>query len=182
MQVYYDKDADLSIIKSKKVAIIGYGSQGHAHANNLKDSGVDVVVGLRAGSSSIAKAENSGLTVKEVPAAVSEADIVMILTPDEFQSQLYKEEIEPNIKQGAALAFAHGFAILYNQVVPRADLDVIMIAPKAPGHTVRSEFTRGGGIPDLIAVHQDASGTAKEICLSYASAIGGGRSGIIETT
>ncbi|BCG62533.1 MAG: ketol-acid reductoisomerase [Methyloprofundus sp.] len=182
MQVYYDKDADLSVIKGKKVAIIGYGSQGHAHANNLKDSGVDVVVGLRTSSSSVAKAEGAGLTVKPVAEAVASADIVMILTPDEFQSQLYKEEIEPNIKQGAALAFAHGFAILYNQVVPRADLDVIMIAPKAPGHTVRSEFTRGGGIPDLIAIHQDASGTAKEICLSYASAIGGGRSGIIETT
>ena len=182
MQVYYDKDADLSIIKDKKVAIIGYGSQGHAHANNLKESGVDVVVGLRASSASVAKAEASGLTVKEVPEAVSGADIVMLLTPDEFQSQLYKLEIEPNIKQGAALAFAHGFAILYNQVVPRSDLDVIMIAPKAPGHTVRSEFVRGGGIPDLIAIHQDASGTAKNICLSYASAIGGGRSGIIETT
>lgn len=182
MQVYYDKDADLSIIKGKKVAIIGYGSQGHAHANNLKDSGVDVVVGLRPGSSSVAKAEACGLKVANVDDAVASADIVMLLTPDEFQSQLYKEEIEPNIKQGAALAFAHGFAILYNQVVPRADLDVIMIAPKAPGHTVRSEFTRGGGIPDLIAIHQDASGTAKAICLSYASAIGGGRSGIIETT
>ena len=182
MQVYYDKDADLSIIKAKKVAIIGYGSQGHAHANNLKDSGVDVVVGLRAGSASVAKAQASGLTVKDVPEAVAGADIVMILTPDEFQSQLYKTEIEPNIKQGAALAFAHGFSILYNQVVPRADLDVIMIAPKAPGHTVRSEFVRGGGIPDLIAIHQDSSGTAKAICLSYASAIGGGRSGIIETT
>ncbi len=182
MQVYYDKDADLSIIKNKKVAIIGYGSQGHAHANNLKDSGVDVVVGLRTGSASIAKAENAGLTVKDVPTAVAESDIVMILTPDEFQSQLYTNEIEPNIKQGAALAFAHGFSILFNQVIPRADLDVIMIAPKAPGHTVRSEFVRGGGIPDLIAIEQDASGTAKEICLSYASAIGGGRSGIIETT
>ncbi|MCK4493380.1 MAG: ketol-acid reductoisomerase, partial [Methylococcales bacterium] len=182
MQVYYDKDADLSIIQSKKVAIIGYGSQGHAHANNLKESGVDVVVGLRTGSASIAKAEEAGLTVKDVPTAVSEADIVMILTPDEFQSALYKDEIEPNIKQGAALAFAHGFSILFNQVVPRADLDVIMIAPKAPGHTVRSEFVRGGGIPDLIAIEQDSSGTAKAICLSYASAIGGGRSGIIETT
>ncbi len=182
MQVYYDKDADLSVIQGKKVAIIGYGSQGHAHANNLKDSGVDVVVGLRAGSASVAKAEASGLTVKEVSAAVTGADVVMLLTPDEFQSQLYKAEIEPNLKQGAALAFAHGFAILYNQVVPRADLDVIMIAPKAPGHTVRSEFTRGGGIPDLIAIEQDSSGTAKSICLSYASAIGGGRSGIIETT
>lgn len=182
MQVFYDKDADLSIIKGKKVAIIGYGSQGHAHANNLKDSGIDVVVGLRAGSSSIAKAEACGLKVAIVAEAVASADVVMLLTPDEFQSQLYKQEIEPNIKQGAALAFAHGFAILYNQVVPRADLDVIMIAPKAPGHTVRSEFTRGGGIPDLIAIHQDASGIAKDICLSYASAIGGGRSGIIETT
>ena len=182
MQVYYDKDADLSIIKAKKVAIIGYGSQGHAHANNLKDSGVDVVVGLRASSASVVKAQASGLIVKDVPEAVAGADIVMILTPDEFQSQLYKAEIEPNIKQGAALAFAHGFSILYNQVVPRADLDVIMIAPKAPGHTVRSEFVRGGGIPDLIAIHQDSSGTAKAICLSYASAIGGGRSGIIETT
>lgn len=182
MQVYYDKDADLSVIRAKKVAIIGYGSQGHAHANNLKDSGVDVVVGLRANSASVAKAQASGLTVKEVPEAVAGADVVMILTPDEFQSKLYKEEIEPNIKQGAALAFAHGFSILYNQIVPRADLDVIMIAPKAPGHTVRSEFTRGGGIPDLIAIHQDASGQAKAICLSYASAIGGGRSGIIETT
>ena len=182
MQVYYDKDADLSVIQGKKVAIIGYGSQGHAHANNLKDSGVDVVVGLRVGSASVAKAEASGLTVKAVPDAVNGADVVMLLSPDEFQSQLYKAEIEPNLKQGAALAFAHGFAILYNQVVPRSDLDVIMIAPKAPGHTVRSEFTRGGGIPDLIAIEQDSSGTAKAICLSYASAIGGGRSGIIETT
>jgi len=182
MQVYYDKDADLSIIKAKKVAIIGYGSQGHAHANNLKDSGVDVVVGLRAGSTSVAKAQACGLMVKEVPEAVAGADIVMILTPDEFQAHLYKTEIQPHIKQGAALAFAHGFSILFNQVVPRADLDVIMIAPKAPGHTVRSEFVRGGGVPDLIAVQQDASGTAKAICLSYASAIGGGRSGIIETT
>lgn len=182
MQVYYDKDADLSIIKAKKVAIIGFGSQGHAHALNLKESGVEVVVGLRAGSPSVAKAQASGLTVKEVPEAVASADVVMILTPDEFQSQLYKAEILPNIKQGAALAFAHGFSILYNQIVPRADLDVIMIAPKAPGHTVRSEFVRGGGIPDLIAIHQDASGKARDLCLSYASAIGGGRSGIIETT
>jgi ketol-acid reductoisomerase len=182
MQVYYDKDADLSIIKSKKVAIIGYGSQGHAHANNLKDSDVDVVVGLRPNSASVAKAQGSGLAVKDVPQAVAGADVVMILTPDEFQAQLYKTEIEPNIKQGATLAFAHGFSILYNQVVPRADLDVVMIAPKAPGHTVRSEFVRGGGVPDLIAVHQDASGNAKALCLSYASAIGGGRSGIIETT
>jgi len=182
MQRYYDKDADLSIIKSKKVAIIGYGSQGHAHANNLKDSGVDVVVGLRSGSSSVAKAEASGLSVKPVAEAVAWADVVMILTPDEFQFQLYAEEIEPNIKQGATLAFAHGFAIHYNQVVPRKDLDIVMIAPKAPGHTVRSEFVKGGGIPDLIAIHQDASGTAKATCLSYASAIGGGRTGILETS
>jgi len=182
LNIYYDKDADLSIIKGKKVAIIGYGSQGHAHANNLKDSGVDVTVGLRAGSASIAKAEACGLKVSDVASAVAGADLVMVLTPDEFQSQLYKAELEPNLKQGATLAFAHGFAIHYNQIVPRSDLDVIMIAPKAPGHTVRSEFERGGGIPDLIAMHQDASGNAKAIALSYASAIGGGRTGIIETT
>jgi ketol-acid reductoisomerase len=182
MHVYYDKDCDLSIIQSKKVAIIGYGSQGHAHACNLKDSGVDVVVGLRAGSATVKKAENHGLKVQDVASAVKWADLVMILTPDEFQSKLYKEEIEPNIKQGATLAFAHGFAIHYNQVVPRADLDVIMVAPKAPGHTVRSEFVKGGGIPDLIAVFQDASGKAKDVALSYASGVGGGRTGIIETT
>jgi ketol-acid reductoisomerase len=182
MQRYYDKDCDLSIIKGKKVAIIGYGSQGHAHAGNLNDSGVDVVVGLRAGSSSVAKAEAHGLKVLSVAEAVEAADVVMILTPDEFQSELYRDEIQPNIKQGATLAFAHGFAIHYNQVVPRADLDVIMIAPKAPGHTVRTEFVKGGGIPDLIAIYQDASGTAKSVALSYASAIGGGRTGILETT
>ncbi|MEZ5524878.1 MAG: ketol-acid reductoisomerase [Pseudomonadales bacterium] len=182
MQRYYDKDCDLSIIQGKKVAIIGYGSQGHAHACNLNDSGVNVTVGLRAGSSSIAKAEAHGLKVSPVPEAVANADVVMILTPDEFQSQLYKAEIEPNIKEGATLAFAHGFAIHYNQVVPRADLDVIMVAPKAPGHTVRSEFVKGGGIPDLIAIYQNASGKAKDLALSYASAIGGGRTGILETT
>jgi ketol-acid reductoisomerase len=182
MNIYYDKDCDLSIVKGMKVTIVGYGSQGHAHANNLKDSGVDVTVGLREGSASAAKAEKAGLTVKNVPAAVATADLVMILTPDEFQSQLYKAEIEPNLKQGAVLAFAHGFSIHYNQVVPRADLDVIMIAPKAPGHTVRNEFVKGGGIPDLIAVFQDASGKAKDIALSYASGVGGGRTGIIETT
>ena len=182
MHVYYDKDCDLSIIQSKKVAIVGYGSQGHAHANNLKDSGVNVVVALRETSPSAVKARNAGLTVKNVKEAVSEADVVMILTPDEFQSKLYKEEIEPNIKKGACLAFAHGFAIHYNQVVPRADLDVIMVAPKAPGHTVRSEFVKGGGIPDLIAIYQDASGKAKDVALSYASGVGGGRTGIIETT
>ncbi|MDH5217466.1 MAG: ketol-acid reductoisomerase [Gammaproteobacteria bacterium] len=182
MKVYYDKDTDLSIIKGMKVSIIGYGSQGHAHANNLKDSGVDVTVGLRAGSSSAAKAEAAGLKVANVPDAVKSADLVMILTPDEFQSQLYTAEIEPNLKKGAVLAFAHGFAIIYNQIVPRKDLDVIMIAPKAPGHTVRNEFVNGGGIPDLIAVEQDASGKAKDIALSYASGVGGGRTGIIETT
>jgi ketol-acid reductoisomerase len=182
MKVYYDKDCDLSIIKSKKVAIIGYGSQGHAHANNLKDSGVDVVVALREGSASAAKAQAAGLTVKNVPEAVAGADVIMILTPDEFQSQLYRNEVEPNLKKGATLAFAHGFAIHYNQVVPRADLDVIMIAPKAPGHTVRSEFVKGGGIPDLVAIFQDASGKAKDLALSYACGVGGGRTGIIETT
>jgi ketol-acid reductoisomerase len=182
LNVYYDKDCDLSIIKGMKVTIVGYGSQGHAHACNLKDSGVDVTVALRAGSSSIVKAEAEGLKVSDTASAVASADLVMILTPDEFQSQLYKEEIEPNLKQGAVLAFAHGFSIIYNQVVPRSDLDVIMIAPKAPGHTVRSEFSKGGGIPDLIAIEQDASGNAKEIALSYASGVGGGRTGIIETT
>jgi ketol-acid reductoisomerase len=182
LNVYYDKDCDLSIIKGMKVTIVGYGSQGHAHACNLKDSGVDVTVALRPGSSSIAKAEAHGLKVTDTPTAVASADLVMILTPDEFQSQLYKEEIEPNLKKGAVLAFAHGFAIIYKQVNPRADLDVIMIAPKAPGHTVRSEFVKGGGIPDLIAVEQDASGNAKAIALSYASGVGGGRTGIIETT
>ena len=182
LNIYYDKDADLSIIRGKKVSIIGYGSQGHAHACNLKDSGVDVTVGLRVGSPTVKKAQGAGLKVTSVAEAVASADVVMILTPDEFQSQLYKQEIEPNLKQGATLAFAHGFAIHYNQIVPRADLDVIMIAPKAPGHTVRSEFVKGGGIPDLIAIYQNASGQAKEVALSYASAVGGGRTGIIETT
>ncbi len=182
MNIFYDKDCDLSIIKSKKVTIIGYGSQGNAHANNLKDSGVDVTIALREGSTSAQKAKDAGLAVMDTAAAVAQADVVMVLTPDEFQFQLYKEEIEPNIQQGAALAFAHGFSIHYNQIVPRTDLDVIMIAPKAPGHTVRSEFVKGGGIPDLIAIFQDASGSAKELALSYASGVGGGRTGIIETT
>lgn len=182
MQVYYDKDADLSIIKAKTVAIIGYGSQGHAHANNLKDSGVNVVVGLRPGSASASKAESAGLTVKPIGEAVAHADVVMILAPDEFQADLYRDEIEPKLKQGVALAFAHGFNVHFELIQPRDDLDVIMIAPKAPGHTVRSEFVKGGGIPDLIAVKQDKSGQAKQIALSYASAIGGGRTGIIETT
>ena len=182
MKIYYDKDCDLSIIKSMKVAIIGYGSQGNAHANNLKDSGVDVTVGLRMDSSSVRKAESMGLKVLSVADSVSKADLVMMLTPDEFQSTLYREEVEPNLRLGATLAFAHGFAIHYNQVVPRADLDVIMIAPKAPGHTVRNEFLNGGGVPDLIAVHQNASGNASKVALSYSSGIGGGRTGIIETT
>jgi len=182
MQVYYDRDCDQEIIRGRKVAIIGYGSQGHAHACNLQDSGVDVTVGLREGSASRAKAAAHGLKVADVPAAVAQADLVMILTPDEFQGRLYREDIEPNIRQGATLAFAHGFAILYGEIVPRDDLDVIMIAPKAPGHTVRSEFANGRGIPDLVAVAQDASGSAKDTALSYASAIGGGRTGIIETT
>ncbi|MDZ4184819.1 MAG: ketol-acid reductoisomerase [Desulfuromonadales bacterium] len=182
MKLYYDKDADLALIQGMKVTIVGYGSQGHAHANNLKDSGVDVTVALRPGSTSAIKAENSGLKVKSVADAVAQADLVMVLTPDEFQFQLYRDELAPNLKQGATLAFAHGFSIHYNQVVPRPDLDVIMIAPKAPGHTVRSEFVRGGGIPDLIAIYQDASGKAKNVALSYASAIGGGRTGIIETS
>ncbi|QEP42654.1 ketol-acid reductoisomerase [Ectothiorhodospiraceae bacterium BW-2] len=182
MNIYYDKDCDLSIIQGMKVTIVGYGSQGHAHANNLKDSGVDVTVALREGSASAAKAVAAGLTVKSTVEAVKEADLVMILTPDEFQSQLYKNDLEPNLKQGATLAFAHGFSIHYNQVVPRSDLDVIMIAPKAPGHTVRSEFVKGGGIPDLIAIFQNASGRAKEVALSYACGVGGGRTGIIETT
>lgn len=182
VNIYYDKDCDISIIKGMKVAILGYGSQGHAHANNLKDSGVDVVVALRPGSASAAKAEAAGLSVATVEDAVAASDLVMVLTPDEFQSQLYRDQIEPNLKKGATLAFAHGFAIHYNQIVPREDLDVVMIAPKAPGHTVRNEFTKGGGIPDLIAVAQDASGKAKQVAMSYASAIGGGRTGIIETT
>ena len=182
MQVYYDKDCDISIIKNKKVAVIGYGSQGHAHACNLHDSGVDVTVGLRSGSSSVAKAKAHGLKVSDVASAVAQADVVMILTPDEFQKRLYLDEIEPNIKQGATLAFAHGFAVHFKEVEPRADLDVIMIAPKAPGHTVRSEFAAGRGIPDLVAVAQDASGNALATALAYASGIGGGRTGIIHTT
>jgi len=182
MNRYYDQDADLAIIQSKKVTIIGYGSQGHAHANNLKDSGVDVAVGLREDSSSAAKAKEAGITVMSVEDASAWADVVMVLAPDEFQAKIYSESIEPNLKQGVALAFAHGLNIHFDLIVPREDLDVIMIAPKAPGHTVRSEFVKGGGIPDLIAINQDATGNAKDIALSYASAIGGGRTGILETT
>ncbi len=182
MKVYYDKDADLSIIKKKKVAIIGYGSQGHAHANNLQDSGVKVTVGLRKGGASWDKAKKAGLAVKEVAAAVKEADVVMILVPDEQQADLYKNEIEPNLKKGAALAFAHGFNIHYNQIVPRKDVDVIMVAPKGPGHLVRSTYTQGGGVPSLIAVYQDVSKKAKDIALSYAAANGGTKGGVIETS
>lgn len=182
MNVYYDKDGDLSLIQGKKVAIIGYGSQGHAHANNLKDSGVDVVVGLREGSSSVRKAENAGLKVASVEEATASADVVMILTPDEHQVTIYNEKIAPNIKQGATIGFAHGFNIHFELIEPRADLDVIMIAPKGPGHLVRTTYEKGGGVPSLIAVFQDASGQAKDVALAYAVANGGGRAGIIETT
>jgi len=182
INVYYDKDADLSLIQGKKAAIIGYGSQGHAHANNLKESGVSVVVGLRPGSASAAKAANAGLEVQDIPEAVAGADVVMILAPDEHQAKLYREQIEPHIKQGAALAFAHGFNIHFGQIAPREDLDVIMVAPKGPGHLVRSTYTQGGGVPSLIAVYQDASGSARDIAMAYASANGGGRAGIIETS
>jgi ketol-acid reductoisomerase len=182
MKVFYDKDADLSIIRGKKVAIVGYGSQGHAHANNLKDSGVDVVVCERGGSASEAKARNAGFSVMPTPAAVAGADVVMMLVPDEHQATVYREEIGPNLKKGAALGFAHGFNIHFEQILPREDLDVIMIAPKGPGHLVRSTYLQGGGVPSLIAVYQNASGQAREIALSYASANGGGRAGVIETT
>ena len=182
MKVYYDKDADLSLIKGKKVAIIGYGSQGHAHAQNLSDSGVKVTVGLRKGGASWGKVEKAGLKVEEVAKAVKGADVVMMLLPDENIPAVYYNDVEPNIKKGAALAFAHGFNIHYNQVVPRADLDVIMVAPKGPGHTVRSEFLKGGGVPSLIAVYQDNSKKARDIALSYAAANGGTKGGVIETT
>lgn len=181
MNIFYDKDSDLSLIKSKKVAIIGYGSQGHAHALNLHESGVNVVVGLRPSGASWQKAQNAGLTVKSVAEAVAEADVVMILLPDENIPAVYRNEVAPNLKAGATLAFAHGFNIHYGQVVPREDIDVIMVAPKAPGHTVRGTYMQGGGVPALIAVHQDKSGVARDIALSYASAIGSGRAGIIET-
>jgi ketol-acid reductoisomerase len=182
MKIFYDKDADLSIIRGKKVTIVGYGSQGHAHAQNLKESGVAVTVGLRDGSASVQKAKNAGLTVKNVAEAVKGADVVMIVAPDEQHKKIYLESIEPNLKKGATLAVAHGFSVHFGFIQPRADLDVIMIAPKGPGHLVRSTFTQGGGVPCLIAVKQNASGKAREVALSYASAIGGGRAGIIETT
>ena len=182
MKVYYDKDADLSLIKGKKVAIVGYGSQGHAHAQNLNDSGMTVTVGLRKGGASWDKVKKAGLKVSEVGAAVKGADFVMMLMPDEHIGAVYRDEIEPNIRQGATLAFAHGFNIHYGQVQPRADLDVVMIAPKAPGHTVRSTYVAGGGTPMLIAVHHDASGKARDLALSYAAAIGGARAGVIETS
>ena len=182
MKIYYDKDADLSLIKRKHVAIIGYGSQGHAHANNLRDSGVKVSVGVRKGGASWAKAKNAGLPVKAVGDAVKGADIIMILLPDEHHARVYHEEIEPNIRKGATLAFAHGFNIHFKQIEPRADLDVIMIAPKGPGHLVRSTYTQGGGVPSLIAVYQDPSKKARDVALSYAAAIGAARAGVIETT
>ena len=182
MKVFYDNDADLALIQKKKVAIIGYGSQGHAHALNLKDSGVSVVVGLRNDSSSWEKASKAGLEVKEVAAAVAAADVVMILTPDEGQGALYRDEIAPNIRQGAALVFAHGFNVHFGQIHPRADLDCFLVAPKGPGHLVRSTYTQGGGVPSLIAVHQDASGNATNIALFYAKANGGTRAGVIETS
>ncbi|MDY0328026.1 MAG: ketol-acid reductoisomerase [Arcobacteraceae bacterium] len=182
LNVYYDKDCNIDIIKSKKVAMIGFGSQGHAHAENLRDSGVDVCIGLRKGGSSWAKAAAKGFEVLTVAEATAKADVVMILLPDESQGDIYTNEIAPNLKSGATIAFGHGFNILYGRIVPAKDINVTMIAPKAPGHTVRSEFVKGGGIPDLIAIHQDPSGKTKELALSYASAIGGGRTGIIETT
>ena len=183
MRVYYDRDADVNLIKSRRVAVVGYGSQGHAHARNLKDSGVkDIVVALRPGSAGVAKAEAAGLKVVSAAEAAATADVVMILTPDEGQSDLYRDHLAANLKQGAAIAFAHGLSVHFNLIDPRPDLDVFMIAPKGPGHTVRAEYERGGGVPCLVAVAQNPSGNALEIALSYASAIGGGRAGIIETS
>ena len=183
MRVYYDRDADVNLIKGKKVAVIGYGSQGHAHALNLKDSGVkEVRVALRPVSASAAKATGSGLEVMSPADAARWAEMVMVVTPDELQARLYAEDLAPNLRQGAAIAFAHGFAVHFKLIDPRPDLDVFMVAPKGPGHTVRSEYLRGGGVPCLVAIERNPSGNALEIALSYASAIGGGRSGIIETT
>lgn len=181
MKIYYNKDADLKLLKKKTIAIIGYGSQGHAHANNLQDSGFNVVVGLRKSGASWNKAKKAGLKVAEVAAAVAKSDIVMLLLPDETQAEVYNNEIHANIKKGAALAFAHGFNIHYNQIEPREDLDVIMMAPKGPGHLVRSTYVAGGGVPCLIAVAQNKSGKARDMALAYAAAIGGGRAGVIET-
>ena len=181
MRIYYDKDADLSLIQDRRVAIIGYGSQGHAHANNLRDSGVSVVVALRPGSETAAKVAAAGLTSASVEEAVAGADLVTVLAPDEHQAALYRERIEPQLREGKTLAFAHGFNIHFRQIEPRPDLDVIMVAPKGPGHLVRSTYTQGGGVPCLIAVQQDASGQARDVALAYASAIGGGRAGVIET-
>ncbi len=182
MKVYYDKDADLGLIKDKKIVIIGYGSQGHAHAQNLKDSGVaNVVIGLRASSSSVEKAKNAGFVVAEPAEAVKDADIIMLLAPDENQAEIYNQ-VEGNIKQGAALAFAHGLNFHFGFIKPRADMDVFMVAPKGPGHTVRGEYQKGGGVPCLVAIGQDKSGNALKLALAYASGVGGGRSGIIETS
>jgi ketol-acid reductoisomerase len=182
MKVFYDKDANLEVIRQKNVAVVGYGSQGHAHAQNLKESGVSVAVGLRKGSASWKKAEAAGLEVKEVATAVKGADVVMVLIPDELQGDVYRTEIGPNLKGGAYLAFAHGFNIHFGQIVPEKHINVFMVAPKGPGHLVRHEFTRGGGVPCLAAVHQDPSGDTLDVALTYASAIGGGRAGVIETT
>ncbi|KQP58802.1 ketol-acid reductoisomerase [Methylobacterium sp. Leaf399] len=183
MRVYYDRDADLNLIKGKKVVIVGYGSQGHAHALNLRDSGVQgIVIALREGSATAKKAEHEGFTVMNVADAAKQADVVMMLTPDELQGDIYKESLAPNMKQGAALLFAHGLNVHFNLIEPRPDLDVLMVAPKGPGHTVRGEYLKGGGVPTLIAIAQDASGNAHDLGLSYASANGGGRAGIIETT
>jgi ketol-acid reductoisomerase len=181
MKIYYDKDCNPNVLKGKKVAIIGYGSQGHAHANNLKDSGVDVVVGLKADSTSVKKATEAGLTVLPTAEAVKGADIIMILLPDEIQGDVYREEVGPHVKHGAYLAFGHGFNIHFDQIVPRPDINVIMVAPKGPGHLVRHEYLKGGGVPSLIAVHHDPAGNSKEVALAYASANGGGKAGIIET-
>ena len=183
MRVYYDRDADVQLIKGKKVAIIGYGSQGHAHANNLKESGVtEIVIGLRESSAAVEKARHAGFTVMTPDKAAAWADVVMVLTPDEGQGELYKKSLEKNLKQGAALAFAHGLSIHFRLIEARPDLDVFLIAPKGPGHTVRSEYQRGGGVPCLVAIAQDKSGKALDIALSYAAAIGGGRAGVIETS
>ena len=182
MEVYYDKDANLDLLKQKTIAVIGYGSQGHAHANNLKDSGLNVILGLRENSASAEKAKDAGFEVLSNSEAAAKADMVMFLIPDEFQGKTYAEDIEPNLKEGATIAFAHGFNIHYGQIKPRSDLDVVMIAPKGPGHTVRGQYNIGAGVPCLVAIQQDASGDALANSIAYASAIGGGRAGIIKTT